>query len=93
MAFLTHRISRGKKYWSIVESRRINGKPKHVILQYLGTADTLLERLTNEDQYAISSTSHGDTTALLVEANRLDIVNIINPIFTTKSRNNRKSLI
>ena len=78
MAFLTHRISRGKKYWSIVESRRINGKPKHVILQYLGTADTLLERLTNEDKYAISSTSHGDTTALVVEANRLDIVNIIN---------------
>jgi transposase len=78
LPFLAYRTSRGKKYWSIVESRRIDGKPKHVILQYLGTADSLLERLTNDDKYAISSRSHGDTTALLNEANRLDIVNIIN---------------
>jgi len=78
MAFLAHRTSRGKKYWSIVESRRVNGKPKHVILEYLGTADTLIERLKNDSNMSISSNSHGDTTALLNQAEELDIVNIIN---------------
>jgi transposase len=78
MAFLAHRISRGKKYWSIVESRRVNGKPKHVILEYLGTADTLLDRLMDDDKRSISSYSHGDTIALLNQAKEMDIVNIVN---------------
>ena len=78
MAFLAHRISRGKKYWSIVESRRVNGKPKHVILEYLGTADTLIDRLKDDSKMSISSYSHGDTSALLHQAEELDIINIIN---------------
>ena len=78
MAFLAHRVSRGKKYWSIVESRRINGKPRQVILEYLGTADTLLQRLKNDIKVSISSFSHGDTAALLNQAQKLDIVKIIN---------------
>jgi transposase len=78
MAFLAHRVSRGKKYWSIVESRRVNGKPRQVILEYLGTADTLLQRLEDNSKVNISSYSHGDTAALLTQAQELDIVNIIN---------------
>ena len=78
MAFLAHRKSRGKKYWSIVESRRVNGKPKHVILEYLGTADTLLARLQGEGRVSISSWSHGDTTTLLNIAKELKIVETIN---------------
>lgn len=78
MAFLDSRTSRGKKYWSIVESRRVNGKPKNFILEYLGTAKTLLERLNNESEFSIKSYSHGDTSALLNIANELDIINIIN---------------
>lgn len=78
MAFLAHRTSRGKKYWSIVESQRVNGKPKHIILEYLGTADSLLNRISHQDKISISSYSHGDTSALLNVALQLDIVNIIN---------------
>lgn len=78
MAFLAHRTSRGKKYWSIVESRRVNGKPKHAILEYLGTADSLLLRLHKEGRVSVSSYSHGDTAALLNVARELDIVSIIN---------------
>lgn len=78
MAFLAHRVSRGKKYWSIVESRRVNGKPRQMILEYLGTADTLLQRLGNGENVSISSYSHGDVAALLNQAKKLDIVNIIN---------------
>ena len=44
MAFLSARLSRGKKYWSICESRRVNGKPKNIPIEYLGTVDTLFKK-------------------------------------------------
>lgn len=78
MASIQARVSRGKKYWSIVESRRINGKPRTVILEYLGTAQSILQRIRNEGRVTIKSYSHGDTTALLNIARELDIVDIIN---------------
>ena len=78
MASIQYRTSRGKKYWSIVESRRVNGKPRTFILEYLGTAITLLNRLQSGNNLSIKSYSHGDTTALLNAAIELDIVNIIN---------------
>jgi transposase len=78
MAFLSSRKSRGKTYWSICESRRIEGKPRNIPIEYLGTADTLLRRLSDEDDFSIKSYSHGDTAALVNIAIELDIVNIIN---------------
>jgi len=78
MAFLSSRKSRGKTYWSICESRRIEGKPRNIPIEYLGTAETLLKRLSDEDDRSIKSYSHGDTTALINIAIELDIVNIIN---------------
>jgi len=44
----------------------------------LGTAETLLKRLSDEDDRSIKSYSHGDTTALINIAIELNIVNIIN---------------
>lgn len=78
MASIQPRVSRGIKYWSIVESRRVNGKPRTTILEYLGTADSLLERLQGDDGRAIKSYSHGDTAALMGIADELGIVKIIN---------------
>jgi len=78
MASIQARMSRGKKYWSIVESRRIKGKPRTIILEYLGTAATLLHRLKNEGEGKIKSYSHGDTAALLNVAKQLNVINIIN---------------
>jgi transposase len=78
MAFLSSRKSRGKTYWSICESRRIEGKPRNIPIEYLGTAETLLRRLSDEDDFSIKSYSHGDTSALVNIAIELDIVNIIN---------------
>ena len=45
MASLQKVQVRGYTYWRIVESRRINGKPRSVPILHLGTADALLERL------------------------------------------------
>lgn len=82
MASIQSRVSRGKKYWSIVESKRVNGKPRSVILQYLGTAETLMKRLqqskNTQTNSLIKSYSHGDTMALLNIASELGITDIIN---------------
>ena len=78
MPSIQARTSRGRKYWSIVESRRINGQPRTVILEYLGTADTLLQRLTGQARPVLTSYSHGDTAALLATAQELNVVDIIN---------------
>ena len=45
MASIQPKMSRGHKYWYIVESRRVDGKPRPVVLEYLGKPDDLLKRL------------------------------------------------
>ena len=45
MASLQRRFVRGHAYYYLVASRRIQGRPRPVILQYLGSADTLWQRL------------------------------------------------
>ncbi len=47
VATLQKKVSRGCTYWQIVESRRINGKPRPVVLMHLGTAAKLLQRLSD----------------------------------------------
>lgn len=89
MSFLSSRKSRGKTYWSICESRRIEGKPRNIPIEYLGTAETLLRRLSDEDDFSIKSYSHGDTAALVNIAIELDIVNIINRYIPTNQKGQR----
>ena len=78
MATLQKRKSHGQNYWYIVESRRVNGKPRPVMLAYLGRAEDLLARLNNEKAFEVQSCSHGEVFALASAAKELDIVNIIN---------------
>jgi len=78
MATLQKRRSRGHLYWSIVESRRINGKPRPVIVAYLGRAEDLLKRLTEGIPQKVRSYSHGAVAALLDLAEELEVVTIIN---------------
>jgi transposase len=77
MAFLSARTSRGKKYWSVCQSKRINGKPRNVPLLYLGTAETLFERLSSKESVAIKSSSHGHVYTLLKLAEDLNLAQII----------------
>lgn len=79
MVSIQSKTSGGKKYWAIVESRRVNGKPRPVVIQYLGTAETLLKKLQNpSSDVMIKSFSHGAVAALLSLAKKLDVVSIIN---------------
>jgi transposase len=56
-------------------------------LEYLGTSESLLQRLQLESQFSIKSYAHGDTRALLDAAIELDIVKIINKHIAGKRGN------
>ena len=79
MASLQRHVVRGRSYWRIVESRRVNGKPRAVPLLYLGTADALLDRLlaAPSGRLPIRSFQHGAVAALTAAAQRLGIVSLI----------------
>ncbi len=80
MATIQSKMSRGHKYWYIVESRRVNGKPRPIVLEYLGKAENLLRRLQQGigESLKVKSHSHGAVAALLVVARNLDVVSVIN---------------
>ena len=79
MATIQSKKSRGHKYWYIVESRRVNGKPRPIVLAYLGRAEDLLLRLQGlTSGLRIKSYSHGAVAALLKVAHTLDVCNVIN---------------
>jgi transposase len=78
MATIQSKLSRGHKYWYIVESKRINGKPRPVVLAYLGKAEDLLKRLQGLHTHRLKSYSHGAVSSLIEVAARLNIVGILN---------------
>jgi len=81
MATIQAKVSRGHKYWYIVESRRVNGKPRPIVLAYLGKADDLLKRLQGlTSGMNLKSYSHGAVAALLAVAQKLDIASEINKL-------------
>lgn len=79
MASIQSKRSRGHKYWYIVESRRVNGKPRPIVLEYLGRPDDLLKRLQGlTEGLRLKSYTHGAIAALLDVAHKLDICPLIN---------------
>lgn len=79
MASLQPKKAGKQKYWQIVESRRVNGKPRPVVLAHLGTAETLLQKLQGLASAAkVKSFSHGAVAALLALAEELQIPALIN---------------
>lgn len=90
MTSIQFRTSRGKKYWSIVESRRINGKPRTVVLEYLGTAETLLSRCRGQEEISLKTYRHGDVRSLLQVATELDVIRIINQFIPENKLGNKQ---
>jgi len=79
MATIQKKPSRGHTYWQIVESRRINGKPRPVVLMHLGTAEGLLRRLQEGGQkpVKVQILHFGALAALWNMANELDVIGTI----------------
>jgi len=76
MATLQKKVSRGHTYWQIVESRRINGKPRPLVLMHLGTAEALLRRLHEEPTKPLKAKvfQFGALAALYNIAEELEVV-------------------
>jgi transposase len=79
MATLQKKVSRGCTYWQIVESRRVNGKPRPIVLMHLGTAESLLRRLQERSGKPIKAKviEFGAVAALWNLAVELDVVSTI----------------
>lgn len=89
MASIQRYTVKGKSYWRIVESRRINGKPRAIPILHLGTADALLKRLTQGNAktgVSVKSFEHGAVAALLQIADELQIASIIDKCVGKKYR-------
>jgi len=88
MASLQRHVVKGRTYWRIVESRRVNGKPRAVPVMYLGSADSLLQRLLEAPtgRLRIRSYQHGDVAALKAAADRLKVVSIIDEHVSKRRR-------
>ena len=73
---------RGKStYYYLVESRRVNGKPRPVVLQYLGTAEGLAARLAQAEgsshPLCAEVVDFAAVAALWDLAHRLDLVSLL----------------
>lgn len=92
MASLQKRTVKGKEYWSIVESKRINGKPRPVVIEYIGNTKKLFERLQNNSlqNSILKSFSHGDSQGLIAIAKKLQIEEVLDNIFKRQVRDGVK---
>lgn len=79
MASIQKKLSRGHAYWQIVESRRVNGKPRPIVLAHLGTAERLLQRLQQSPGTPRKAKvfHFGALAALWEIAQELDVMRII----------------
>lgn len=81
MASLRKKIIKGRPYYYVVVSKRINGKPKIVHQTYLGTAEAIVKRLTTiPDPLEVEHTSFGEVAALWAEVEELDLIRLIDEV-------------
>lgn len=92
MASLQRVKVRGHTYWRIVESKRVNGKPRPILVAHLGKADDILTRLRGDDTLKIRSHSHGAVAALFRIAEKLDLVGTIDRQLAASGRRVRRSV-
>lgn len=79
MATIQKKTSRGHSYWQIVESRRVGGKPRPIVLMHLGTAEGLMHRLQEGGKKPVKAQilHFGTLAALWSMAEELDVVGTI----------------
>src|SRR5437868_13751589 len=79
MASIQRKIIHGRPYYYLVESRRVNGRPRPVVVQYLGSADTLLQRLQlpQAEPSRARLSQFGGVAALYDLAQQLRLVELI----------------
>ena len=95
MASLQSKINRGITYWYIIESKRVNGKVKTTVIEYIGNTQKLKARFNEQyknqsGDLVLKSYIHGSTHALLKIVNKLGIEEILDECFTPRIRDGVK---
>ncbi|MDH7578762.1 MAG: IS1634 family transposase [Bacillota bacterium] len=74
-------------YWQIIESKRVDDKPRPVVLMHLGTAEQLLYKLKEGPvQKKIRSASHGSVSAFWRVVEEMDLLKIFNQYLSPQIR-------
>lgn len=91
MASLQETKVKGIKYYSIVECRRIKGKPTPVTIAYLGNIENILALFNNKKNTTadddFKSYSYGAVYALWKIAQKHNVIKFLNNSFPEQSRN------
>ncbi|MDO9592072.1 MAG: IS1634 family transposase [Erysipelotrichaceae bacterium] len=93
MASLQKRHNKGHDYWYIVESKRVNGKPRPIVIQYLGTIENILKHFRNgadDSKSTYKSYAHGAAAALIKIAQKTDLLRIMAEFLPSQTRDGLK---
>jgi len=92
MAVLQKKTVKGIDYWYLIESKRINGKPQKIIVEYFGNTKKFVKKLmdSRNENKILKSCTHGDTYALWQIAKKLRIEEIFDSTFPNQTRDNIK---
>jgi transposase len=83
MGYLVGKKQAGKTYYYLTESARVNGKPRIVSQQYLGSAEEIAERLSESGPGEPDRTAHlafGDVAATWGMLERLGVIDIVDEV-------------
>lgn len=87
MAYLVGKKQKGKTYYYLTESARVNGKPRIVSQQYLGSAEEIAQRLSESGPGEPDRSRHlafGDLAAVWGVLDRLGVKEIIDEVLGTR---------
>lgn len=83
MPSIVGKKQKGKTYYYLVESARVNGKPRIVSQQYLGSAEEIAERLSGSGPGEPDRTAHlsfGDVAGVWGMLERLGVIDIVDEV-------------
>jgi transposase len=83
MASIVGKRRGGQTYYYLVESARVDGKPRIVSQQYLGEAGEVIGKLTGQDTAAAVRSQHrgfGDVAAVWSVIERLGVIEVIDAV-------------
>jgi len=88
MASIVGKKQGGQTYYYLVESARVNGKPRIVSQQYLGSAAEVTQKLAGTSAGEPVRTQHkkfGDLAAVWSMLDRLDVAGIVDEVVSRRS--------
>ncbi|MDH5659228.1 MAG: IS1634 family transposase [Nitrosopumilus sp.] len=90
MASMQRTYVKGNPYWRIVQSKRVNGKPRPIVLAHLGRVENILARWQGTEALKLLSRAHGAVAALYKLADKLDVVGTIDRQLAVTGRHVRR---